>query len=250
MNISIWVSDELYSGIEEARTLLKAREKRQIDRSQFVRDALREKLKELGVTLPDDAILPPDRTGKGGRKKRDAEIESMPPEPARNIVKYSDHSDEDTMLVAEDPPRFSVPTAALAAAGTGIECFDDLPFDENDLTETDCSYPKARAVIIRGDSMEPDYPAGTRVIVTPGIGPDNGSLVVANLKKGGIVFKRLYLPKGAPLMDSCEDGPSQGDTTPIELRSLNPKYAPKRYTRRDFYWIYPARPAINPRGRT
>jgi Arc/MetJ-type ribon-helix-helix transcriptional regulator len=35
------------------------------NRSQFVRDAILEKLKRAGISLPTDLALPPQRTGKG-----------------------------------------------------------------------------------------------------------------------------------------------------------------------------------------
>ena len=37
-------------------------------RSQFLRDALQEKLEAAGVTVLRDKVIAPDRAGKGGRK--------------------------------------------------------------------------------------------------------------------------------------------------------------------------------------
>lgn len=39
-------------------------------RSDFIRMATYKALKEAGSTLPESAILPPDRTGKGGRPRK------------------------------------------------------------------------------------------------------------------------------------------------------------------------------------
>ena len=39
------------------------------NRSQFVRDAIVEKLKRAGITLPTDLSLPPQRTGKSAAAK-------------------------------------------------------------------------------------------------------------------------------------------------------------------------------------
>lgn len=39
------------------------------DRSKFIREALREKLIQMGKDCPPELVLPPGRAGKGGRPK-------------------------------------------------------------------------------------------------------------------------------------------------------------------------------------
>lgn len=46
------------------------------DRSAFIREAVREKLKESGVEVEKILTLPPNRAGKGGRKPK---VIGMPP---------------------------------------------------------------------------------------------------------------------------------------------------------------------------
>jgi hypothetical protein len=41
----------------------------QVSRSQFLREAVAEKLKELGIDLPSESVIAPDRKGKGGRPR-------------------------------------------------------------------------------------------------------------------------------------------------------------------------------------
>ncbi len=40
------------------------------DRSSFIRDAVYEKLRKLGYSLPPSMKTPPSRAGKGGRRKK------------------------------------------------------------------------------------------------------------------------------------------------------------------------------------
>lgn len=59
--ISCWCSQDLIERIDRARGGL--------TRSQFCRDALREKLEQLGYKVEPWMSQAPDRTGKGGPKK-------------------------------------------------------------------------------------------------------------------------------------------------------------------------------------
>lgn len=45
-----------------------------MSRSDFVRMAAYNALKEAGSKLPESAILPPDRAGKGGRPRKDSGV--------------------------------------------------------------------------------------------------------------------------------------------------------------------------------
>lgn len=53
--IGAQLSEDLLSALEAGRKKLR------LDRSQFVRDAILEKLEELGIKLPGDLAMPPDR---------------------------------------------------------------------------------------------------------------------------------------------------------------------------------------------
>jgi hypothetical protein len=52
------------------------------DRSQFIRDAIREKLEALGIAVPQDVAQPASRLGKGGPKTRTHYGEHVP----RNLL--------------------------------------------------------------------------------------------------------------------------------------------------------------------
>ena len=56
VNISTWVDSKLRSAIEEGR--LKCRQ----DISQFLRDAIKEKLESVGLKVPEELIAPPSRS--------------------------------------------------------------------------------------------------------------------------------------------------------------------------------------------
>lgn len=62
--IGCWCDENFVAIIDEARG--------HTSRSQFARDALREKLAKMGITVVLDATIAPDRTGKGGPKPRRA----------------------------------------------------------------------------------------------------------------------------------------------------------------------------------
>jgi phage repressor protein C with HTH and peptisase S24 domain len=91
---------------------------------------------------------------------------------------------------------------------------------------SDTRDPNAFAVILEGDSMEPRFYAGDRVVVAPNSEPRNGDYVLARLRDGGVLFKRFH-----------RTGP-EGQV--VRLTSLNEIYKPKEIPREDFYFIYPA----------
>ena len=55
-NISVWIDKKLLAEIEKGRRKL-----RSMERSQFIRDAIKEKLQSLGLVIPDEIVLRPDR---------------------------------------------------------------------------------------------------------------------------------------------------------------------------------------------
>jgi phage repressor protein C with HTH and peptisase S24 domain len=77
------------------------------------------------------------------------------------------------------------------------------------------------ALEIRGDSMEPAYRAGDRIIVAPGAEVKIGDRVVAKTTEGEVMAKVLAR-KTARL---------------IELASLNPEYDPREFKPSEIAWI-------------
>lgn len=60
--VGCWCDEQFVAKIDAARGRL--------SRSQFVRDALLEKLKAMGIVVPESQASAPDRRGKGGRRPR------------------------------------------------------------------------------------------------------------------------------------------------------------------------------------
>ncbi len=78
--LNLWVDPKLLESIETGRKTLRG-----MDRSQFIRDAIKEKLIAMGYEVPDDIVLPPDRAAGAKRKKvvHPAEAEPASPPVAR-----------------------------------------------------------------------------------------------------------------------------------------------------------------------
>lgn len=93
---------------------------------------------------------------------------------------------------------------------------ETLPSDQLD--------EQAFAVRMRGDAMEPRFEDGDLMVVSPGIAPTNGDIVLGNLKEQGVCCKIMHV---------------QHDKNQITLTCYNPAYPPMLHAREDFNWIYP-----------
>lgn len=60
--VGCWCDKDFLAEIEKARG--------KVGRSQFVRDALVEKLEKMGIKIPRELTVAPDRAGVGGPKKK------------------------------------------------------------------------------------------------------------------------------------------------------------------------------------
>lgn len=119
-----------------------------------------------------------------------------------------------------------VPVVSWAQAGAAHD-YGDLCNQLEEWVGCKCRDMNSFALIIEGDSMEPRFMAGDRVIFAPNSEPRNGNFVVARLKEGhGVLFKRFR---------RCG---SEGGV--IRLESLNPDYGPLEYPVSAFAFIYPA----------
>ncbi|KQT49402.1 helix-turn-helix transcriptional regulator [Devosia sp. BK] len=124
-----------------------------------------------------------------------------------------------------DAPRYrTVPLLGLAQAGAG-GFFDSAGFpagqgwDEVSLpTPGD---PGIYALEIQGDSMEPLYREGDRVVVSPTEQVRRGDRVVVKTREGEVMAKILY----------------RQTANQIELHSLNPAYDPRILNMKDIEWI-------------
>jgi phage repressor protein C with HTH and peptisase S24 domain len=121
--------------------------------------------------------------------------------------------------------RMKIPLIGLAQAGTeGF--FDDggypagAGWDEVELPAT--TDANAYALSINGDSMEPVYRAGDRVIVSPAAPVRVGDRVVARTREGAVMAKEL----------------ARRTAGRIELTSLNPAFAELRFAADEILWMH------------
>ena len=131
----------------------------------------------------------------------------------------------------KDKPTRKVPVVSWASAGAGGN-FSDLEEQIDEYLETDCKDPNAYALIIEGDSMEPRFLAGDRVIFMPNSAPQNGNVVVARLKKDGQVLLKVYHTFGP-------------HAEMVRLTSFNHRvYPPLEYHAGDFRFIHPVHSTV------
>ena len=107
-----------------------------------------------------------------------------------------------------------VPLISWVQAGEAVEVFD--PYAKGSAAEWIIPAgdvgPRAFALRVKGDSMEPLIPEGSIVIVDPDVQPENGSIVVARFEDAmEATLKRLVL-----------DGDEKW------LKPLNPAYTARR----------------------
>jgi phage repressor protein C with HTH and peptisase S24 domain len=114
-----------------------------------------------------------------------------------------------------------IPVVSSAQAGTAT-VYEDLPSQWMKRIPSDSSDPQAFGIEIEGDSMEPEYRHGQIAIVIPNSEWNSGDLVVANIKKDGVVLKLIHRQKGSA----------------VRLTSYNPAYPSNDYSEKDFHWIY------------
>lgn len=105
-----------------------------------------------------------------------------------------------------------VPVISWVRAGGFAEALDNFqPGEADDWVEVATPVKQHTfALRVEGDSMEPDFPAGTLLIIEPEMAPEPGDFVIA--KNGGdATFKQLV-----------KDGPDW------YLKPLNPRYPMKQ----------------------
>lgn len=128
-----------------------------------------------------------------------------------------------------------IPVVSWAAAGrTGN--FQDLANQMEEWLYSDCKDPNAYALILEGDSMEPEFKAGDRVVVMPNDLPRNGDVVAARLADTEDVLFKLYHTFGK-------------DNEMIRLTSYNLAYPPLEYHRSKFRFIHPMHSMLRRRRR-
>ena len=98
--------------------------------------------------------------------------------------------------------RGRVPLISWTTAGHWSEIVDNFqPGDAEDWIATTAKVgPRAYALRIRGDSMEPVIPDGSVVIVDPDIAPDHRKIVIVRQNNDEATCKRLVYEGGKPYL--------------------------------------------------
>ena len=110
----------------------------------------------------------------------------MPEEPFAPTVR-----DEDMETGEPAVTTRAIPLLSWAQAGTA-QAWEDLDEYER-FVGFNVRDSRAVAVRIRGDGMAPQFPHGTIAVVYPGWEAKSGDLVIARLKDGTVVFRRLHV---------------------------------------------------------
>jgi hypothetical protein len=101
--VGCWVDLEFLADIDRARG--------ELGRSQFVRDALQEKLEASGIEVPREKVIAPDRAGKGGRIKYEIVQNADALNESFDDQKSSINSDTAHKRSTYDPANVPVPPA-------------------------------------------------------------------------------------------------------------------------------------------
>jgi len=189
-------------------------------------DRLAQALSTSPSGLARQAGLDPTSFNKSKRFAASGKARWPSTESVSKILSVAGISFEDFAAMAADRRARGpmIPVIGLAQAGDG-GFFDDSGYpvgegwDEvrmpGDMDE------KVYALDIKGDSMWPVFRDGDRVLVAPNAAVRKGDRVVVKTLEGEILAKELI----------------KKTTTRIELKSLNPDYEDRAFTRRELAWI-------------
>jgi len=115
----------------------------------------------------------------------------------------------------------NIPLISMAQAGELTDYTDGI-YDYETITAYDVRDAKAIAVRIKGDSMSPEFPEGSIAVICPSYEAQTGDYVIARLKEGGVVFKKL-----------------ERVGTTYRLISSNPAYDMISADASELAWCYP-----------
>lgn len=128
---------------------------------------------------------------------------------------------------AEVVPLRLIPLVSWAQAGHAVD-YDELPVSWQKRVHTSVTDPKAFAVSIAGDSMEPRYHDGDVAFLEPSRTVRQHDTVIARLKDEGVVFK-IYS--------------RTGDT--VRFSSYNPAYPPFEVGAGEVAWAFPVHSVLS-----
>ncbi len=131
---------------------------------------------------------------------------------------------EEFAALAEGRQGHTAPLLGFAKAGNE-GYFDDAGFPVGDGWEQvrfpGLSTETVYELEIAGDSMEPVYRKGDRIVVAPGVPVRKGDRVVAKIKSGEVLAKIL----------------GRNTERVVELISFNPSYKPREFPRSELAWM-------------
>lgn len=122
--------------------------------------------------------------------------------------------------------KATIPVIGYAQAGKN-GFFDDAGYPAGDgwdtitISEFEAGGSRAYALEITGESMQPLYRAGDRLVIVPGAAIRRGDRVVVKTNKGEVMAKELV----------------RQTTSKIELKSFNPQHADREFPVTDIAWI-------------
>ena len=170
------------------------------------------------------AGLDPTSFNKSKRKSRDGRPRWPSTESVSRILDAVGAGFDDFAELIEGRRGQIAPLIGFAEAGAD-GFFDDAGFPFGSGWE-DVRFPgledeSVYALEISGDSMEPAYRAGDRIIVSPDAQVKRGDRVVVKTTKGEVMAKEL----------------GRKTSSKIELLSLNPRHKPREFAAKDIAWI-------------
>jgi phage repressor protein C with HTH and peptisase S24 domain len=187
-------------------------------------DSLAERHGLSASGLARRAGLDPTAFNKSKRVTADGAPRWLSTESLSKALQAVGTSLEDFAALAEGRRGHTAPLLGFAKAGSD-GYFDDAGFPTGDNWE-EVRFPgleteNVYALEISGDSMEPVYRRGDRIVVAPGVPVRRGDRVVARTKEGEVLAKVL----------------GRQTERMVELISLNPAYAPRELARVDLAWM-------------
>ena len=115
-----------------------------------------------------------------------------------------------TLRNTAKPP--GLPLIDLARAGQWDDAPAVLASEVERLTDDPALSPRAFALVIRDDSMAPEFREGDRIIVDPEVPPQPGDFVIAKLERDGEATFRKFRERGADA-----DGATMIELVPLNL---------------------------------
>jgi len=164
---------------------------------------------------------------KSKRATRDGKLRWPSTESIAKILEATGSSLSDFLAEIPNGGAYAtqrIPVIGFAQAGEqGF--FDDAGYPTgtgwDEIVFPDVGDPNAYALIVSGDSMQPLYREGDRIIVSPTATLRRGDRVVVKTREGEVMAKELV----------------RRTAQWIELRSMNPEYENPKLSTMDVEWI-------------